>query len=263
MFSVTFNDYKMGISSSGVGVVSSKWKSTSLSPTLLALFSHEVRTQLTSLRYICDYLRESSSEKDPQWHSILMMNQNIDVLDRLLSDLLFISEWEESNFQLQRERLNFEEFTWKIMRLAREILDEANIKLTLHISGIGERSFLADPRLLTWALLQLIQNAMLYGNHTSTINFTAHRTHKFVKFYITDDGQGIIDEELPHIFERFYRGKSSRAGFDKQAIRGLGQGLYFARAISEAHGGSLEVVSESGSGSTFTTGIPVIETLDR
>ena len=261
MFSVAFIDTKMGFSSSEI--ISTKSSITSLSPTLLALFSHELRTQLTSLRYICDYLRESTSESDPHWCSILMMNQNIDVLDRLISDLLFISEWEESNFQLQRERLNFEEFTWNIMRISREILNEANIKLTLQISGIGERSFLADPRLLNWALLQLVQNSMLYGNRTSTINFTAQRTHKFVKFNITDDGQGIIDEELPHIFDRFYRGRSSRASFDKQATRGLGQGLYFARAISEAHGGSIEVVSELGSGSTFTIRIPVIETLDR
>ena len=66
---------------------------------------------------------------------------------------------------------------------------------------------------------------------------------------------------MPHIFERFYRGDAAVAMGERQDIRGLGQGLFFARALAEAHGGSLDVTSEPGSGAQFTMRIPVIEPL--
>lgn len=232
-----------------------------LPPSLLARFSHEVRTQLTSLRYISDYLCSSTDESNAQWRSLQLLRQNVDVLERLISDLFFVSEWEEDSFQLHRENISFEEFVWSIVNEARIVLEAADIRLTVMIAGLGERPFVADPKRLRWALLQIITNGVLYGQTTSNVEITARRKKRNIEFQISDDGKGIHEAELPRIFERFYRGEASKALGERQDIRGLGQGLYFARAIAEAHGGSLEATSEPGEGALFTMRIPVIEPL--
>ena len=234
---------------------------TTLPPSLLARFSHEVRTQLTSLRYISDYLNSSTDESSPQWRSLQLLSQNMGVLEQLVTDLFFVSEWEESNFQLQRETLEFENFIWSVVHAARGQLEAAGITLTVMIAGLGERPLVADSRRLRWALLQIIRNGVQYGQTTTALEIAARREKMNVEFRISDDGQGIHAEEIPHIFERFYRGDAAMAIGERQDIRGLGQGLYFARALAEAHGGSLDVTSEPGNGAQFTMRIPVIEPL--
>ncbi len=235
--------------------------STTLPPSLLARFSHEVRTQLTSLRYISDYLNSSTDESSSQWRSLQLLSQNMGVLERLVTDLFFVSEWEESNFQLQRETLEFEKFVWSVVREARGELEAADITLTVMLAGLGERPLVADTRRLRWALLQIIRNGVQYGQTTTALEIAARREKMIVEFRISDDGQGIRAEEMPHIFERFYRGDAAVAMGERQDIRGLGQGLFFARALAEAHGGSLDVASVPGSGAQFTMRIPVIEPL--
>ena len=235
--------------------------STTLPPSLLARFSHEVRTQLTSLRYISDYLNSSTDASSSQWRSLQLLSQNMGVLERLVTDLFFVSEWEESNFQLQRETLEFEKFVWSVVREARGELEAAGITLTVMLAGLGERPLVADTRRLRWALLQIIRNGVQYGQTTTALEIAARREKMNVEFRISDDGQGIRAEEMPHIFERFYRGDAAVAMGERQDIRGLGQGLFFARALAEAHGGSLDMTSEPGSGAQFTMRIPVIEPL--
>jgi len=76
---------------------------------------------------------------------------------------------------------------------------------------------------------------------------------------VRDDGAGISDQDLPHIFERFYRGDARTADGKKYDPRGLGQGLFVAKTISEVHGGFLGVKTEVGVGSVFTMALPLIK----
>lgn len=233
-----------------------------LPPSLLARFSHEVRTQLTSLRYIGDYLISGADEHHPQWRSLELLRQNLDVLERLISDLFLVSEWEESNFALERTTLDFEKFIWGVAQEAREELARADIVLTVMLAGLGEAPMMADGRRLHWALLHIIRNAILYGRKTTVLELAARRDKAQVEIRIRDDGQGIAEAELPLIFDRFFRGEAATSAARRQDIRGLGQGLYFARALAEAHGGSLVASSEEGVGAEFLLRIPVIEVLE-
>ncbi|MCY4008592.1 MAG: HAMP domain-containing sensor histidine kinase [Anaerolineaceae bacterium] len=243
--------------------VSPQWLQTGLTPSLLAEFSYEIHTQLTSIQYISDHLRKRTPENDPQSRSLNLLAQNVDTPERLVDDLLFTSEWEASNHSLQRETLTLDRFLWRVIHQARDFLDEAKVALSLNFAGISERTCWADSKIMSWSLVHLIRNAALYGKSTKQIQLLVQRVKKNLEFIVADDGQGIHNEDLPHIFERFYRGKSSRSGKEGAAVRGLGQGLHFARAIAEAHGGSLEVESQPTQGATLILRIPFIETFDQ
>jgi two-component system sensor histidine kinase KdpD len=107
---------------------------------------------------------------------------------------------------------------------------------------------------MVWArkvLGHLIQNANLYSARSEPITISSEVDDGFVRFHIADTGPGIAEEELSQLFDKFYRGKSQR-----HRIPGTGMGLAVAKAIVEAHGGSIGVVSQVGKGSVFSFTLP-------
>lgn len=113
---------------------------------------------------------------------------------------------------------------------------------------------LADEVSATEALVTLLDNAIKYSPPKSTVHLTVKQDQKFIKFVVKDQGIGIAADELPHIFERFYRADSSRT---KQGVSGYGLGLAIAKSIANAHNGSVTATSTVGKGSTFTLSLPV------
>ena len=111
-----------------------------------------------------------------------------------------------------------------------------------------------DEVSLTEALVTLIDNAVKYSPNKSEITVKVMQQQKHVMFKVTDKGIGIRADELPHIFERFYRADTSRT---KQKIEGYGLGLAIAKSIVDAHGGHLAAQSKPGKGSTFTLTLPL------
>jgi len=103
----------------------------------------------------------------------------------------------------------------------------------------------ADPNRLERILINLITNALKYSRPGTDVSILAKPVDGEVVTSVTDQGQGIAPEDLPHIFERFYRAKGTRRG------DGLGLGLYITKGLVEAHGGRIWVESELGKGSTF------------
>ena len=108
-----------------------------------------------------------------------------------------------------------------------------------------------DPARLERILFNLLSNARKYAAPDTPIHFSARRQQHEVVVSITDQGQGIPAEELPHIFDRFYRTTRGRK------VEGIGLGLYITRRLVEAHGGRIWVESEVGKGSTFTFTLPI------
>lgn len=114
-------------------------------------------------------------------------------------------------------------------------------------------SVFADANRLERIMTNLLSNALKYADPDTTVQVRAHRHDGEVVVEITDQGQGITPDDLPHLFKRFYRAKGARKA------EGLGLGLYITKKLVEAHGGRIWVESEVGQGSTFSFTLPIAE----
>ena len=110
-----------------------------------------------------------------------------------------------------------------------------------------------DSHRIIQVLLNLLENALAHTTNGGIVTVVARQEGNWVEVAVIDTGEGIPDEDLPNIFERFYRVDKSRA----RATGGSGLGLTIAKRLVEAHGGSIEVQSELGKGSRFSFTLPV------
>ncbi len=188
------------------------------------------------------------------------MLRNVDALDQLALELLDISRMNAGVFDVQREPVRIKDVMWSVVNGIETDVKRRGIDLlvmTRDLSGVEVRG---DETRLQWALGHLIRNGATYSEEGGYVAVAARVEARNAKSYalisVSDNGVGISQADLPHIFERFYRGGANRGA---DAAPGLGQGLYVARAICQAHGGFLEVDSRLNIGSIFTMAVPVYE----
>ena len=184
--------------------------------------------------------------------------RNVDVLDQLALELVDISQLSDSGLDIRREPVTVENTIWSVVNGIDAEVKSRGIDLLVMARGLSGVQVRGDDSRLQWALGHLIRNGASYnreGGYVAVAARTGQRDAKdFALISVSDNGVGISGEDLPHIFERFYRGGASDAGAQPP---GLGQGLTVARAICQAHGGFLDVQSRLNVGSIFTMGLPV------
>ncbi len=180
---------------------------------------------------------------------------NVDRLDQLSLELLDLSRMEARALAVKREPASVEDVIWSVVKSVEGDIRVRGIDLlvmTRDLRGVGLRG---DDRRLQWALAHLVRNGAAFSQDGGYVALAARLEARHGKTYalisVSDNGDGIRPEVLPQIFERAYRGSADPEG------AGLGQGMYIARAICQAHGGFLEVESRFGIGSVFTMGLPV------
>ncbi len=185
---------------------------------------------------------------------------NVDLLDQLVLELLDIAEMNAGIFDVKRQAVSVEDFLWSVVRGISVDLQARGIDLLVMTRGVGGLQVRGDDKRLQWALGHLVRNGAQYNRRGGYVALAARTSaiagRVYVSIRVTDNGVGIGEKDLPHIFERFYRGDNNRveAGESRQ---GLGQGLYVATAICEVHGGFLQVRSRLNVGSAFTMGLPL------
>jgi len=184
--------------------------------------------------------------------------RNVDVLDQLALELVDISQLSAGVYDVRREPVIVESAIWSVVNSIDAEVKSRGIDLLVMTRGLSGVQVRGDDSRLQWALGQLIRNGASYNSDGGYVAVAARAELRDAKTYalisVSDNGVGISGEDLPHIFERFYRGGASAAGARPP---GLGQGLYVARAICQAHGGFLDVQSRLNVGSIFTMGLPV------
>lgn len=190
--------------------------------------------------------------------------QNVDILDQLALELLDIARMNAGTFDVQREPVPIERFIWSVVNGMEAEVKGRGVDLLVMARNLSGLRVRGDATRLQWALGHLLRNGAAYNEAGGYVALAARAEVRSAKPYalisVSDNGFGIGDEDLPHIFERFFRGAAGSKG-GEQAPRGLGQGLYVARAICEAHGGYLQVESRQHVGSIFTMGLPALQAL--
>jgi two-component system phosphate regulon sensor histidine kinase PhoR len=216
----------------------------------VANVSHEFKTPLTSIRGYAETLM-SGAKDDPQiaMDFLRTIERNAQHLEVLVSDLLTLARL-EAEVPSTKEQIAVLSLIQEQVASRKNALEDRNIDVTIHCSAIEVQ---ADRSRLSTALSNLIDNAIYYNKTGGQITISAEVNGKTLNLAVSDTGQGIPSDELPRIFERFYRVDKART----RESGGTGLGLSIVKHAIESQGGTIAVASRLGSGSTFTIRLPV------
>lgn len=209
--------------------------------------SHELRTPLTTIRGNIEVLRRSGSVREPEMAEALDdMLAESERMSRLADGLLALAR-ADAGQELARARVQLDE----VLRSAYRELQPISGEVQLAMDVVEPLDMAGDADALKELLLILVDNGLKYTPAGGTVTIGLKGEDGQAILSVADTGLGIAEDDIPHIFERFYRAPSARAA------GGTGLGLAIARWIAEAHHGRIDVVSEPGKGSTFTVRLPV------
>ena len=208
--------------------------------------SHELKTPITSIMGMTEILNRSDFDDDiTRTEFLLQIEKESKRLNHIVKDLLLQSRIRANKLYLDKVIFNLEQFFESLIYDLRQDLKESNIKVNLDCPS--SIIVLGDQFRLSQVFLNLLNNSINYTKD-GVINIKCNVYNNKVKIDISDNGKGIKEELLPHIFERFYRGEIDR----NREAGGSGLGLAISKSIIEAHGGSIEVKSKLRFGTTFT-----------
>jgi two-component system phosphate regulon sensor histidine kinase PhoR len=219
---------------------------------LVANVSHELRTPLSILRGYIETLLDSPKTPHEELTRILrIMNRHSDRLELLVEDLLTLAQLESANPNLQLGTVDLSSFLPEIVRDWEKKLARKQLNIIVDVP-VELPPVCADRTRLQEALYNLLDNAVKYSREYGEIRLSARQYNGEIELGVSDDGIGIAKEDLPRIFERFYRADKARG--DK--VHGTGLGLAIVKHIAQLHGGRVEAESELEKGTTIRVVLP-------
>ncbi|MBT3190682.1 MAG: HAMP domain-containing protein [Anaerolineae bacterium] len=216
----------------------------------LADISHELRTPLTVIKGNVGLMRRMNTVDE---ETLLSIDEEANRLTRLVGDLLLLAKAETGKLPLQKETLELDTLLFEVLQQMHVL---AGDKLTIKLAEIDQILILGDRDRLKQVLLNLISNAIQYTPEGGEIILSLSKMDGKARFIVQDTGPGIPAEDLPHIFERFYRTEKSRT---RSKTPGFGLGLSIAYWIITKHNGEIDVESEEGKGTIFKIFLPLLD----
>jgi signal transduction histidine kinase len=209
--------------------------------------SHELRTPLTSLKTSIEVNLRNKNMTLVQAKKLIESNlEDVESL-RILSDgLIRLTYYQKPNGNIIFEKVSVKDIVDNAMDKIKVIALDNKIKINSKIENLEING---DKKSLVELLVILLDNAIKYGKQNSAVKINASRIDSRVVISVSDEGIGIDEEDLPHIFDRFYRAEKSRS---KKNTSGYGLGLSIAKKIVEIHNGLITIKSEKDKGTTFT-----------
>ncbi|MBV6450735.1 MAG: Adaptive-response sensory-kinase SasA [Anaerolineales bacterium] len=224
----------------------------SLRRDLIAWVSHDLQTPLTSMRAILEALSDGVVE-DPETVKRYLHTAQRDVnsLSALIDDLFQMAQLDAGGFPLDRADASLGDLVSDTLESFTQLAKGRAITLEGNVDSDVDPVHM-DTQAIGRVLNNLIGNALRHTPANGRVSVWVRRVNQRVEVTVSDTGEGIQADDVPHIFERFYRGEKSRS----RATGGAGLGLAIARGIVQAHGGDIRVESETGKGAQFTFYIP-------
>ncbi len=210
--------------------------------------SHELRTPLTAIKGFVETIETADKKKRASYLQII--KRNTDRMISIIRDLLLLSQFEEKNAALQLGEVDVEEMVRGILALFEKPIEEKGLSSSVIVQN-GPVIIWADSFKLEQLFINLIDNAVKYTERGG-ITIRLSLTDRLFTARIEDTGIGIPKQDIPHIFERFYRVDKSRS----RTLGGTGLGLSIVKYIVLLHNGDIRVESAQGSGTKFTVTIP-------
>lgn len=218
----------------------------------VANVSHELRTPLTTIKGYAETLLDGALKEDVAFQFVQVINRHADRLTKIVEDLLTLAKMESKEFSLKPERLSISELIDGTLDGIKEEADKKGVSISW--GGSVPLPFIfGDRKGLEQVLINLLDNAIKYGREGGNIKISVNENpYAEIQVSVGDDGIGIPKEDLPRIFERFYRVDKGRS----KELGGTGLGLSIVKHIVQAHGGKVWAESQIGKGSTFYFTLP-------
>jgi signal transduction histidine kinase len=214
--------------------------------------THELRTPLTSMVGYLEIVRDGDAGKlsDDQTRFLEIVDRNCHRLNDLIDDILLTARLDSGRFSLDRQPVDLVFLAEQQVESMRATAEAADVDLRLTV-GHHPPDLSADPMRLGQMLDNLLSNAIKFTPAGGHVTVTIDRRGGDAHIEVDDTGVGIPEDEVGRLFERFYRASTATA------VKGTGLGLSITKAIVEAHGGTISVRSEVGTGTAFSVDLPV------
>lgn len=213
--------------------------------------SHELRTPITSLKTEIEVnLRDKKLSKNTK--KILESNlEDVNSLQSLSDNLIRLTQYQKTNNNIQSEDISPAEVIEEACKKVSSLAKHKNITIKNQVNNF---SLEGDKQSLIELFVIFLDNAIKYSHKNTKVTLTSEKIGHSLVIKIKDEGVGIAEEDIPYLFDRFYRADKSRA---KINVQGYGLGLAIAKQIVDKHNGSINVESELGKGTTFTIQLPI------
>ena len=210
--------------------------------------SHELKTPLAVLKGEMEVTLKKLRSPEDYKTTLKSGLDEINTIIRIVENLLMLARFDSNAIPLEARQFDAAEVIREAARDVKVLADQK--KITISLPSGAPAKIKGDEGQIRRLFLNLLDNAVKYTPDGGSVTVDIAEDHPYVKISLTDTGVGIPPEELPHIFDRFFRVDKSRGSV------GFGLGLSISKAIAEAHKGRIEVKSEPGRGATFTVFLP-------
>jgi signal transduction histidine kinase len=218
----------------------------------VALISHDLRTPLTSIMgYLELTMDDETLGEEPRGY-LDVVQRNSERLLRLVNDLLFVARLEAGELDLHPKQIDLGNIVRQSAEEARPRAAAKGLELGCEVQSVP--SLAADRGRMFQLLDNLVSNAIKFTPEGGRVEVRLLQRNSRVRVEVADTGIGIAEDEQARLFERFFRARTAT----ERHIPGTGLGLYIACAIAEAHGGTIEVESQPGRGTTFCVELPLV-----
>lgn len=240
-------------------MIDNSHKSTEGQDDFLSVLAHELRNPLAPLRNGLQIIRLAKNDAAAVDHALDVMDRQLNLLVKLIDDLLDASRINRGQVELRQESLDVVGVLSDAIEELRPMAEQKGLQLTANFPSMPVRAK-GDSKRLRQVFANLLANAAKYSGRGGAVEIAAEKTESHVEITFSDHGMGISTEMLPRIFEMFAKADRSL----EKAQDGLGIGLTIAKKIVELHGGDLVAYSDGvGTGSRFVVRLPVLAEVAR
>ncbi|EIT86551.1 multi-sensor signal transduction histidine kinase [Fictibacillus macauensis ZFHKF-1] len=229
-------------------------KADKLRKDFIANVSHELRTPIAMLQgYSEAIVDDVAGSREEEKEIVKIIHDESLRMGRLVSELLDLARLEAGQMKLHPVTVHLPSYFERVVRKFNGLAKERNIEVTLQMNGIHDSEASFDPDRMEQVLTNLIDNAIRHTSEGGTVTISVQRKEATLSIQVADNGSGIAEEDLPFVFERFYKADKARTRGKKG---GTGLGLAIAKNIVDNHHGKISVQSKWGEGTTFSISLP-------
>jgi two-component system phosphate regulon sensor histidine kinase PhoR len=218
---------------------------------LIGNISHDLRTPIAGIKAMVETLQDTAlNDKQAALDFLTRINSEVDRLTQMVTELTELSHIETGRAELKRVTTNLNYLVEEVAAQMNPLAKSRGISITTDLNP-NTPAIKVDKDRIRQTLTNLVHNAVKFSNPGGKVIISTNYNHEVAIVNVSDTGMGISKEDLPHIFERFYKADKARSQ------GGSGLGLAIAKHTIQAHGGNISVKSEEGKGSTFSFTLPI------